>query len=152
MHTYEVDLKWTGRSKGILSSSTLPQIIEVAIPSDFPKGIVGVWSPEHLFVAAINSCLMTTFLTIAENSKLHFTSFDCKSICNIDLIDGKNTVTEIILQPRVVIPYSQKPDRAKRIIEMSEKACLISNVIKPIIRLDIKVIVEHDLTPIGDLL
>lgn len=150
MHTYEVNLKWTDNSKGILSSPSLPQMIEVAIPSDFPKGIAGIWSPEHLFIAAINSCVMTTFLTIAENSKLHFTSFDCKSSCLVDLIDGTYTITEIVLQPKVVIPYSQKPDRARKIVEMSEKACLISNAVKPIIRLEPEIIVEENLIPIGN--
>ena len=155
-HFYHVDVNWVTDRKGVICSPELSKAsgvcIDVATPPEFPKGIEGIWSPEHLFTAAVSSCLMTTFITIAENSKLHFTSFDCKSVCNINLIDGKNTITEIVLQPRVVIPYSQKPDRAKRIIEMSEKACLISDAIKPIIRLDIEVIVEHDLTPIGDLL
>ena len=53
--------------------------IEVATPPEFPKGIAGIWSPEHLFVAAISGCLMTTFLAIAENSTLEFTSFSCQA-------------------------------------------------------------------------
>jgi len=35
--------------------------IEVATLPEFPKGIPGIWSPEHLFTAAVSSCLMTTF-------------------------------------------------------------------------------------------
>ncbi|PWA05816.1 OsmC family protein [Flavobacterium psychrotolerans] len=145
MQTYEVNLKWTGRRKGLLSSPVLPQNIEVATPPDFPKGMEGIWSPEHLFAASINSCLMTTFLSIAENSKLEFISFESKSICNINNIEGKFTITEILLKPKIVIPNSQKPERAKHILEMSEKACLISNAIKTTIRLEPEIIVEHSL-------
>lgn len=58
--------------KGIMSSPILPLKIEVATPPEFPKGMEGIWSPEHLLVAAVNSYLMTTFLAIAENSKLEF--------------------------------------------------------------------------------
>lgn len=141
MHTYEVNLKWTDSRKGLLSSPVLPQEIEVATPPDFPKGIEGIWSPEHLFVASINSCLMTTFLSIAENSKLEFISFESKSICNVDMVEGKYTITEIILKPKLVIPSSQNPERAKHILEMSEKACLISSAVKTTVHLEPEVVV-----------
>lgn len=47
---------------------SMPNCIEVATPPEFPKGIPGMWSPEHLFTAAVSGCLMTTFLSIAEKS------------------------------------------------------------------------------------
>lgn len=67
-HEYEVNLQWEIDRKGTLNSPVLPLQIDVATPPDFPKGMPGIWSPEHLFIAAINSCLMTTFSAIAENS------------------------------------------------------------------------------------
>lgn len=150
MQTYEVNLKWTGRRKGVLSSPILPQSIEVATPPDFPKGMEGIWSPEHLLIASINSCLLSTFLSIAENSKLEFVSFESKSTCHVDLIDGKYTITEIILKPKIIIPYAQKPDRAKHILEMSEKSCLISSAIKVPILLQPEIYVEHSLMAVSD--
>ena len=67
-HYYEVGLAWTDHRVGTLTPPGLPDTIQVATPPQFPKGMEGIWSPEHLFVAAINSCYMTTFLAIAENS------------------------------------------------------------------------------------
>ena len=85
-HYYNVNVNWKQDRHGILSSPELDRIddknsnhIEVATPPEFPKGMPGIWSPEHLFTAAVNSCLMTTFLAIAENSKLEFINFSCKS-------------------------------------------------------------------------
>jgi organic hydroperoxide reductase OsmC/OhrA len=75
MHTYEVDLKWTSKSKGLLSSPDLQNGIEVAIPPEFPGGIKGVWSPEHLFVASLNSCLMTTFFNDCRKFQTTFYKF-----------------------------------------------------------------------------
>jgi organic hydroperoxide reductase OsmC/OhrA len=147
MHTYEVNLKWTGKTKGILSSTILPKEIEVATAPEYHKGMEGFWSPEHLLIASINSCLMSTFLTIAENSKLDFLSYESKSICNVELIKEKYILTEIVLKPKVVIPYSQKPERAKHILEMSKNVCLISNAIKTPIRLDPEIIVSE--TPVS---
>jgi organic hydroperoxide reductase OsmC/OhrA len=142
MYTYEVNLKWTVNRKGVLSSPVLPQKIEVATPPDFPKGMEGVWTPEHLFVASINGCLMTTFLAIAENSKLEFIRFESNAVCNIAIIEGKHTITEIILKPKVTIPHTQKADRAIHILEMSKRACLISNAIKAAILMEPEIIVE----------
>jgi peroxiredoxin-like protein len=128
-HNYEVNLQWNNDRKGTISSPVLPSQIEVATPPDFPKGIPGIWSPEHLLVAAVNSCLMTTFLAIAENSKVEFISFECNAIGKVDKVDGKFAVTEITLRPKLVVPSTAHQDRMLRILEMSEKACLISNSI-----------------------
>ena len=130
MHNYQVDLTFTQDRKGTLSSPVLTQSVEVATPPEFPKGIPGIWSPEHLFVAAISSCLMTTFLAVSENSKLPFVSFNCEAIGKLDKVDGKFMMTEVTLKPTLVIEQADQYDRAKRILEMSEKACLISNSVK----------------------
>lgn len=129
-HSYEVNLQSNSERKGNLSSPVLPGQIEVATPPDFPKGIAGIWSPEHLFVTAVNSCLMTTFFAVADNSKFEYLSFECNAVGIVDKVDGKYMVTEIILKPKLVIPVTQHADKAKRIIEMTERACLISNSIK----------------------
>jgi peroxiredoxin-like protein len=133
-HVYNVNVNWNIDRKGVMCSPELNRdagsCIEVATPPEFPKGIPGIWSPEHLFTAAVSSCLMTTFLAIAENSKLNFTNFNCKSHGILDQVDGKYLMSEIILEPEVTIPDEKDYDKAMRILEKSEKACLISNSIK----------------------
>jgi len=135
-HTYEVNLLWETATQGAISSPVIPSQIEVATPPEFPNGIKEKWTPEHLFVAAVNSCLMSTFLMIAGNSAFEFISFECNAVGTIDKLDGKFAVTEIILRPKLVIPSTQNEGRAKRILEMSEKACAISNSIKTMITLE----------------
>jgi peroxiredoxin-like protein len=129
-HYYNVNLNWTSDRKGEISSPELKQKIEVATPPQFPKGIEGIWSPEHLLTAAVNSCFMTTFLAIAENSKLEFIRFDCKAKGKLELIDGKFLITEVILEPTLVITKESDKDRAERVLQKSEAACLVSNSIK----------------------
>ena len=129
-HYYNVSLNWTSDRKGQISSPELKQKIEVATPPQFPKGIEGIWSPEHLLTAAVNSCFMTTFLAIAENSKLEFIRFDCKAKGKLELIDGKFLITEVILEPTLVITKESDKDRAERVLQKSEAACLVSNSIK----------------------
>ena len=129
-HYYNVDVNWEQERKGNLSSPELSNSIEVATPPQFPKGMPGIWSPEYLFTAAVGSCLMTTFLSIAENSKLEFTGFSCKSKGKLEQIDGKYIMSEIILEPMVTLVDEKDREKAERILQKSEAACLISNSIK----------------------
>jgi organic hydroperoxide reductase OsmC/OhrA len=133
-HYYNVDINWSQERKGIMCSPELNRnsgdCIEVATPPEFPKGIPGIWSPEHLFTAAVSSCLMTTFLSIAENSKLNFINFSCKSRGKLEHVEGKFIMSEIILEPTVTIADEKDLDRAGKVLQKSELACLISNSAK----------------------
>ena len=129
-HYYNVNLSWIADRKGKMVSPELNDTIEVATPPQFPNGIEGIWSPEHLLTAAVVSCFMTTFLSIAENSKLEFTSFDCPAKGKLEQVDGKFLMTEILMEPALVITKESDKDRAERILQKSEAACLISNSIK----------------------
>ena len=129
-HIYQVDVKWMADRIGEASSPELLNTIDVATPPQFPKGLEGVWSPEHFFTAAVNGCFMTTFLAIAENSKLSFTSFHCTADGKLEKVDGKYLMTEVVLKPILVIESESDREKAERILQKSESACLISNSIK----------------------
>ncbi len=136
-HYYNIDIHWNTDRRGTMCSPELKinsaeanACIEVATPPEFPKGIAGIWSPEHLFTAAVSSCLMTTFLAIAENSKLDFIDFKCHSKGKLEQIDGKFVMSEVLLEPIVTIRDEKDRERAERILQKSESACLITNSIK----------------------
>jgi organic hydroperoxide reductase OsmC/OhrA len=140
-HYYNVGINWENSRKGILCSPELNKensvCIQVATPPEFPKGIAGIWSPEHLFVAAISGCLMTTFLAIAENSILDFTSFSCQAKGKLEMVEGKLMMSEVFLQPTVVIHNEMYRDKAIRILKKAEYACLITHSVKSKITMEI---------------
>lgn len=149
-HSYHVNISWTQDRKGMMCSpeinkneSNEANCIEVATPPEFDKGIPNIWTPEHLFTAAVSSCLMTTFLAIAEYSKLEFISFTCGSKGILEKVDGKFVISEVLLFPEVVIADATKQDRAGRILEKSEKACLISNSITSKVTMEPKIIIQN---------
>jgi len=129
IHTYTTTVTWEKDRIGNLSSPTLPDI-KVSTPPEFQKGVPNIWSPEHLFVASANICLMTTFLAIAENSKFDFKSFTSEATGKLEKVDDIFMISEIELNPVVTISDESKKERAIRIIEKSEKMCLISNSMK----------------------
>ncbi len=51
-HQYNVNLKWNEGRVGEVFSPELNSKIEVATPPQFPKGVDGVWSPEHFFYSS----------------------------------------------------------------------------------------------------
>ncbi|UOE41981.1 OsmC family protein [Chryseobacterium suipulveris] len=129
-HFYTIDINWKNDRLGEMSSPELSEKVEIATPPQFPKGVENIWSPEHLFTAAVSSCLMTTFLAIAENSRLEFTGFKCKSSGKLEQVEGKFLMTEVILEPTVTIVNEADKEKAERVLQKSEAACLISNSVK----------------------
>ncbi|PCI07971.1 MAG: osmotically inducible protein OsmC [Flavobacteriaceae bacterium] len=149
-HYYNVDINWSTARKGMMCSPELNiengnnnACIEVATPPEFPKGEPGIWSPEHLFTAAVSSCLMTSFLDVAENSKLEFESFSCKSKGKLDRVDGKFMMNEILLEPTVIIYNEKDRARAERVLQKSESICLITRSIKAEVIMNPTIIVKE---------
>lgn len=130
-HYYEVSLQWQEGRKGVLSSPVLHETITCATPPEFPGGVPDIWSPEHLYAAAINSCYMATFLAVAENFKLSFKDFSCKTVCKLDVKEGKYQISEAVIEPEILLenPETDK-DKASKILEKAKSACLITNSIK----------------------
>lgn len=134
-HFYQVDLSWLAGKEGQLSSGTLPPIM-ASSPPEF-NGKDGIWTPEHLFLASINSCFMLTFLAIAEISKLEFISFNCQANGKLERPAGAKTFefTEVTLTPKVVLKNIEDKTKTEKILEKSERNCFISNSIKCAIKL-----------------
>jgi len=78
----------------------LPEL-RTATPADF-DGPGDAWSPEHLLLTAVESRFLFTLRAVARASKLEFVSLNLESEGTVDR------------------------ERALRVIEKSEKACLVS--------------------------
>ncbi|MFY0713670.1 OsmC family protein [Seonamhaeicola sp. NFXS20] len=138
-HYYQVNVNWNKNRNGILTSNNLNEKITIATPPEFPKGEANIWSPEHYFVAAINGCLMTTFLAVAENFKLDFIDFESDAVGKLEMIDRKFVMSEVILNPVVTISNESQKALAIKVLEKSEKACLITNSVKSKIKMNITI-------------
>lgn len=130
-HFYEVDVQWKEGRIGNLSSPVLNNTIECATPPEFANGVPGIWSPEHLYAASINSCYMATFLAIAENFKVEIENFNCKTIIKLELADGKFLITEAELLPIVKLKNTEvDKEKAIKVLEKSKANCLVTNSLK----------------------
>ena len=128
---YKNSIRWEGERRGIVSSDNKPSF-KVATPPEF-KGHPGIWSPEDLFVASVNVCIMTTFLHYAERNKLEFLSYKSDAEGVLEIIDNNFMFSEIKIRPLLAVKKDSDINKAKDLIELSEKNCLISNSIKSIV-------------------
>jgi len=128
VYWYHTAVKWTEQRKGVISCAGKPDV-QVATPPEF-KGHDGIWSPEDLFVASANICLMTTFLAVAERAGLVFTAYESSAEGRLELVDGKFQFTALTLKPVITLPAGGDAVKAKELIEKAEANCLISNSMK----------------------
>ena len=134
VYTYHTAIKWTEQRKGVISCAGKPDI-QVATPPEF-KGHEGIWSPEDLFVASANICVMTTFLAVAERAGLVFTAYESMAEGKLELVDGMFQFTAITLKPTITLPANADAAKAKELIEKAETNCLISNSMKARVSLE----------------
>ncbi len=129
-HDYPVTIRWTDTNRGVAESRDQLPALVVTSPPEF-GGPSNQWSPEHLFVASVASCFMTTFLAIAGNSKLEIESLEIPATGS--LVRGEDrryTIERVRLMPRLTIAAEKDRAKAERLIAKSDEVCLISRSIR----------------------
>ena len=77
MTTFETELRWKEDKQADVNARDNP-LLQVATPPEF-GGPARTWCPEELFVASIESCLMSTFLYFADRFHLSLTAYSSTS-------------------------------------------------------------------------
>lgn len=124
---YETNVRWTGGRKGTIRAPERPQLT-FASPPEF-GGESGMWTPEDFFVAAVNTCTMTTFLALAEREGLQVEAYECDASGVLDYVEGYQ-FTRVALRPRIEIIDESQMDLAMRLIEKAHDRCLIAKSIQ----------------------
>ena len=126
--TYKTNAKWIEAKRGLLSAPGKPNI-EVATPPEF-KGHQGKWTPEELFVASVNTCIMTTFLYYAEKEGLKFLSYESQAEGVLERTENGFMFSEIEITPNILVSSKDDIEKAKSLLKLAERNCLISNSLK----------------------
>ena len=125
---YSHRLKWVEKRIGELSQPDKP-CIRIATPPEF-GGHSGIWTPEELFVGSVNSCIMTTFLYYAYKEELDFFSYESDAEGVLENVDGSFMFSVIRVNPKITVPSDNDIARAKDLIELSDRKCLISSSVR----------------------
>ncbi len=145
-HQYDCELAWTGEKRGRLDVTGLPAL-EVATPPEF-EGHAGIWTPEHLFVAAASACHMTTFLALAARGRLALAGYRSRARGHLTRrADGKLAITRIDLTPEIAVTRAGDEAQARDLCAKAEKHCLISNSMAAAVEVEPTVVVVKEPAP-----
>ncbi len=137
--TYHTSVEWNEARQGALSAEGKPTIA-ISSPPEF-KGVAGKWTPEDFFVASVEMCTMSTFLSFGERNQLPLKSYASSAEGFLEFVDGKYRFTKIIITPVVTVDASWTNERVEELFHKAHEHCLIGNsmttsiVIEPTIHL-----------------
>ena len=137
-HIYKAQLSGGPEGYAVVSVAGIPEL-RTAPPLDF-DGPGDAWSPEHLLLAAVETCFLFTLQAVARASKLEFASLELSGEGTVNRKDGVTRFTEIVLRPRLRLSADGDRERAIRVLEKSAKACLVSASLSTPIRLEAEIV------------
>ena len=130
---YKANTSWSSGRRGTLAAAGKPNIV-VGSPPEF-KGERDVWAPEELLVGSLNTCMMLTFLTLAQARGLTPVGYESEAEGLLENVEGKYRITEVTVRPRVVLASDAELELARKTMEGVEAHCFISNSISSQVKL-----------------
>ncbi|MEO8195985.1 MAG: OsmC family protein [Thermoanaerobaculia bacterium] len=142
--TYAVAIDWTEGKAGVIRSPDGLPDLAVASPPQF-GGPGGSWTPEHLFISSATACWLTTFLAVAELSKLPVAGVSVAAEGFLEKGDDRRfAITRIVLKPHVILRREEDREKAVRLIQKAEDACLVARSMRTTVELAPEVSVRPD--------
>ena len=77
--------------------------------------------------AAVADCFVLSFRAIAAASKFAWSSLESRTEGTLDRIDGKMRFTRFDTHAKLQVPAGVDIERAKKLLEKAEMACLVAN-------------------------
>ncbi len=127
-HHYAVAAKASSDSAVVLETDGVAELASQA-PVEF-GGPGGHWSPESLLVAAVADCFVLSFRAIARASRLEWSALSCDVVGTLDRVERVTQFTGFEISAELEVPAGTDVDKARRLLDKAEQACLITNSLK----------------------
>lgn len=131
---YETRLARSAGRSGIASAEGRPELI-VSSPPEF-RGEAGRWTPEHLFVAAIEACTMTTYLALAERAGLEVVGYASQASGRLERAEDGFRFTSVVVRPRITLAEAGARATAASVLREAHEACLIGRSVRAEVRIE----------------
>lgn len=138
--TYHTNVGEVKGRTGTLTGEGKPPIW-VSSPPEF-KGESGHWTPEDLFVASIEVCLMLTFVGLAEKRGLPFGTYESSSEGLLEWDQISYHFTRVIIAPVITLFDQESFATAREVLAKAHETCLVANsvkcdvIVEPLLRLE----------------
>ena len=138
--TYKTSTSWTEGKTGLLASDGKPTM-KISSPPEF-RGEAGNWTPEDMFVGAVEVCHMSTFLTFAAKKQLPIVSYRSHANGVLEFVDGDYRFTRIVIFPTIVVSGSAVEAEVHATLREAHSHCLVTNSIASIVEINPTLIME----------
>jgi organic hydroperoxide reductase OsmC/OhrA len=125
--------EWRFDGGAVVAASASPAVVRA--PWSDPAGV----DPEEAFVAAIASCHMLWFLSLAAERGFIVESYDDEAVGTMGKIaNGHDAITDVVLRPRIMFAGDPKPgaDDIAALHESAHEHCFIANSVRSTIRVE----------------
>jgi len=139
--TYNTGVRWSGGKIGTLSTNGR-EPLRVSSPPEF-KGTPGLWTPEDMFVGALEMCQLLTFLALAKRRNISIVSYSSTASGNLELVNGGFRFTKIVITPIVGVADPAAEDEVLALVSQAHHHCLVANSVSSTVEVNATVIIEE---------
>jgi organic hydroperoxide reductase OsmC/OhrA len=139
-YTFRTCTMWTGGVSATLTADGKPPL-HVSRPPEF-MGEQGVWTSEDMFVAAVETCHMATFLSYARKQNLPILSYRSHANGVLEFIDGDYRFTRIVLFPTITVAGPEVEQEVHSLLREAQRHCLVVNSIASIVEVNPTIMVQ----------
>lgn len=127
-HVYSVAAAGGANGSVSLSAAGLPRLMSEP-PPEF-DGPGQQWSPESLLSAAVASCFILTFRSIARASHLPWTHLECNVTAKLERVEGVTRFTHLVTRATLTVPVDTSTVLCERALNKAEESCLVANSLR----------------------
>ena len=125
--------EWRFDGGARVPASASPNVVRA--PWSDPAGV----DPEEAFVAAIASCHMLWFLSLAADKGFVVESYEDDAVGTMGSnAEGREAVTDVVLRPRIAFSGAKQPDSTEisALHDSAHHHCFIANSVRSKIRIE----------------
>jgi organic hydroperoxide reductase OsmC/OhrA len=133
-HHHHVQLIAGAEGYAELTAAGAPAI--AAAPAPEFDGPGDAWTPEHLLLAAVETCFLFTFRTAAQKANITFQSLELATGGTVHRMMGVARFAEIVLRPTIRIDVNVSRDLVTRLLTDTATSCIVAASLSTPIRVE----------------
>ena len=99
-------------------------------------------NPEELFVTALASCQLLTYLALAPRAGVTVLAYEDHPQGTLAIADRKMRMTEVLLRPAITVAAGTDEVKARALVETAHDSCFIANSVTCAVRVEATVTVD----------
>jgi len=144
-HVFEGRIAWRAGAEGLAASNHRVEFagrppMEVSAAPQY-RGDPSRLNPEELFLAAVASCQLLTYLALAPRAGVRVLAYEDRAGATLAISDRKMRITEVRLHPRITVAPGTDPERARTAVARAHEDCFIANSVTCAVWIEAEIVV-----------